>query len=180
MFCGKLIPQNRFVEMYHAGTANSVKEHVLENMAKGDGHIRVLICTVAFGMGVNCKSVRRVVHFGPSKSVELYVQECGRAGRDGLPSKCVLLFNGLLSGRCDAEMKKYCQLEDCRRKWLMNHFGVKNNPKWISCTSVVMSVQTNASVKVETAQNSGFPENLVPAILCSNLLPCLVAQRVGQ
>ena len=125
MFCGKLIPQNRFVEMYHAGTANSVKEHVLENMAKGDGHIRVLICTVAFGMGVNCKSVRRVVHFGPSKSVELYVQECGRAGRDGLPSKCVLLFNGLLSGRCDAEMKKYCQLEDCRRKWLMNHFGVK-------------------------------------------------------
>ncbi len=52
-------------------------------MAKGDGHIRVLICTVAFGMGVNCKSVRRVVHFGPSKSVELYVQESGRAGRDG-------------------------------------------------------------------------------------------------
>ena len=37
-----------------------------------------LICSVAFGMGVNCKKVRRVIHFGPSKSVELYVQECGR------------------------------------------------------------------------------------------------------
>ena len=43
------------------------------------GHIRVPACTVAFGMGVDCKGVHRIIHFGPSKNVECYVQECGRA-----------------------------------------------------------------------------------------------------
>ena len=80
------LPKSRIVEMYHAGTPASVKDHNPKSMALDEGNVRVLICTVAFGMGVNCKKVRRVIHFGPSKSVELYVQECGRAGRDGLPS----------------------------------------------------------------------------------------------
>jgi hypothetical protein len=128
MFYGKSSPDNRIVEMYHAGSPSSVKEHVLDNMGKDDGHIPILISTVAFGIGVNCKLVRRIVHFGPSKSVELYIQECGCAGRDGLPSICVLLFNGLLSVHCGKYMKQYFQLEECRRKWLMHHFGVSCNP----------------------------------------------------
>ena len=86
-----------------------------------------LICSVAFGMGVNCKKVRRVIHFGPSKSVELYVQECGIAGRDGLPSSCVLLYNGLPSSHCDADMKQYLQIEQCGRRWLMEKFGSKES-----------------------------------------------------
>lgn len=68
-------PQERLVEMYHAGTPDSVKCHILTNMSDSSSHLRVLISTVAFGMGVNCKEVRRVIHFGPSKSIEQYVQE---------------------------------------------------------------------------------------------------------
>jgi len=115
-------PQNRLVEMFHAGTPKQVKEHICENMTKVDGHLRVVICTVAFGMGINCRQVRRVIHFGPSKTVEQYVQECGRAGRDGFPSCCVLLYNGILSALCDKDMKTYIQQEGCCRAWLMSHF----------------------------------------------------------
>ena len=59
--------------MYHAGSPDTVKKHILENMTNSEGHIRVLLSTIAFGMGVNCKNVRRIVHFGPSKTVEAYV-----------------------------------------------------------------------------------------------------------
>ena len=112
--------------MYHAGTPSRVKDHIVENMANEDGHLRLLISTIAFGMGVNCKRVRRIIHFGPSKSVEMYVQECGRAGRDGLPSTCILLYNGLLSTHSEKDMKEYLSSSECRRKWLMSHFGFSN------------------------------------------------------
>ncbi|XP_048584772.1 LOW QUALITY PROTEIN: ATP-dependent DNA helicase Q-like SIM [Nematostella vectensis] len=92
---GSRLPRDRLVEVFHAETPQSVKTHIGENMAEENGHLRVLISTIAFDMGVNCKQVRRIIHFGPSKSEELCVQECGRAGRDGLPSVCFLMYNGL-------------------------------------------------------------------------------------
>ena len=64
-------------------------------MTIAGSHLQVLIATIAFGMGVNCKGVRRVIHFGPSKNIEQYVQESGRAGRDGEDSTCIILYNGL-------------------------------------------------------------------------------------
>lgn len=123
MYKAEEVPENRMVEMYHAGTADTVKKHILANMADAEGHIRVLVSTIAFGMGVNCKDSRRIVHFGPSKTVEAYVQECGRAGRDGGQSTCVLYYNGLLSTHCDADMKQYIYVDECMRKWLMGHFS---------------------------------------------------------
>lgn len=78
-------PKKRQVEKLRAVSSRANKNIVLqEKMAKYDGHIRVLICTIAFGMGVNCKGIQRqnerdgiqrVIYFGPSKFVKAYIQE---------------------------------------------------------------------------------------------------------
>jgi len=65
-----------------------------------------LICTSAFGMGVNCKEITQIIHFGPPKSVECYVQECGRAGREGLKSRCVIIYNNMLLLHVSDNMKQ--------------------------------------------------------------------------
>jgi hypothetical protein len=122
---GEKKPGNRLVEMFHAGSPESVKEHVLNDLGCEKGHIRILICTIAFGMGVNCKSVHRVIHFGPAKSLESYVQEAGRAGRDGKHSDCIILYNGLLSTHCSQSMKRYLKNGNlmCLRAMIIAEFG---------------------------------------------------------
>ena len=128
---GKLFYKNavsnckkRLVEMYHAGTPKTVKRHISNNLSHEEGHIKVLITTIAFGMGIDCKNVNRILHFGPPKNIESYIQESGRAGRDGSNSKCILLFNGLLSAHCSSDMKDLLHYENgCRRELLMKSFG---------------------------------------------------------
>lgn len=80
---GNESPKNCIVQMFHAGSPDSAKSITLKDVSRFDGHIRILICTIAFGMDINCKGVHQVIHFGPSINTESYIQECGRAGRDG-------------------------------------------------------------------------------------------------
>lgn len=162
---GSTSPQKRLVEMFHAGTPKRVKEHIIENMTKENGHLRIAICTVAFGMGINCKQVRRVVHFGPSKTVEQYVQECGRAGRDGLGSTCTLLHNGLLSAYSDRDMKLFLQYEGCSRKWLRSHF---ESP--ISSTCLLHKCCGHCTVDCD-CQQKGCKEFWSPSLNTSSTLP---------
>ena len=109
--------------MYHSGTPSSVKKHIQENISVREGHTRVLVCTIAFGMGVDMKGVCRVIHFGPSKNIKNYVQECGRAGREGQQSTCLLLYNELMSARCNPDIKDYIETDtQCQRKQIFDHF----------------------------------------------------------
>lgn len=110
--------------MYHTGTPETVKRHISKNLSHEDGHIRVLIATIAFGMGIDCKNVNRILHFGPCKNIESYIQESERAGRDGSNSECILLFNGLLSSDRSSDMKELLHDENsCRRDLFMKPFG---------------------------------------------------------
>ena len=74
--------RKRLVEMLHSTTPDRVKENI-DSLSNVDGIVRCLICTIAFGMGMDCKGVRTIINFGPSKNIESYMQESGRCGRDG-------------------------------------------------------------------------------------------------
>ncbi len=112
--------------------------------------VRVMVGTIAFGLGINKAAVRAVIHLSLPKSIEQYYQEAGRGGRDGLPADCVLLwqkkdvglhayFIGLMN---DPEEKKrswqrydeirgFVESDVCRHKRVSSHFG--ENKKWESC-----------------------------------------------
>ena len=115
-------PKTTLVEMLHSCTPSANKENILGSFADEKGIIRVLVATIAFGMGVDCKAVSRVIHFGPSKNIESYAQETGRAGRDGSQSVAFLLYNGVLLAHVEPDIKAYVMKDQCRRVAMLNHF----------------------------------------------------------
>ena len=110
------------VEMLHSCTPAAKKQQILHSFQTEHGKIRVLIATIAFGMGVDCKGVHRTVHYGPSKNVEAYVQETGRAGRDGRQSHAYILYHGILLNHVEGDIKSVLKTDGCRRKALFQHF----------------------------------------------------------
>ena len=76
--------------MLTACTHRDVKDSILVNFIDPHGVLRVVIATVAFGMGLDCPNVCHIIYWGASNDVEAYLQETGRAGQDGMPVKSVL------------------------------------------------------------------------------------------
>ena len=82
----------RLVEMFHQHTNNNVKSNTIDSFSSSSSTLRIVICTMAFRMGIDCPDVRRVVHFGPPDNNASYIQETGRCGRDGLSCQATMFL----------------------------------------------------------------------------------------
>ena len=80
----------------HSCTPEANKAYILDAFQNDKSEVRALVATIAFAMGINCKGVHRTIHFSPSKNVESFVQESGRAWRDGQQSISFVLYQGLM------------------------------------------------------------------------------------
>jgi len=118
--------KHRLVDMYTACTAKSVKKNIVENFTAANGTCRVVIATIAFGMGLDSPDVRTTIHWGPSASIESYVQESGRVGRDGNRALAKLFYapRDLSSKFISNDVKAYCRNPEnlCRRELLFKQF----------------------------------------------------------
>ncbi|XP_028404067.1 Werner syndrome ATP-dependent helicase-like [Dendronephthya gigantea] len=116
--------KNCLFAMFHHCTSETIKQHVLDSLYSPSGICRVVFATNALGMGVNFKDIRLIIHLGPPREIDDYIQEIGRAGRDGLPAKAVLYHNGILLKRASDKVREYCFdcSSECLRKILLSDF----------------------------------------------------------
>ncbi|KAL9959207.1 hypothetical protein ACROYT_G036304 [Oculina patagonica] len=116
--------RERLVEMYHSRIDDENKDEILKSFSSETGCIRVLIATIAYGMRIDCKGVKDVIHYGPPQNLERYLQESGRAERSA-EANCrpMILYSNVMLQSCDESIMAYVRNNSiCRRKLLLEHF----------------------------------------------------------
>ena len=151
---------------YHAGLEKNIREERQNQFLRDD--IKIIVATIAFGMGINKSNVRFVIHVDLPKNIEGYYQETGRAGRDGLKSDAILFYSAgdvfklkrfaTIDGNAEQsrimlkkldQMVALCETRRCRRKYLLNYFDEAAPDHCASC-DVCMSDYEKSDITVES------------------------------
>lgn len=147
---------NRLFAMFHAGTIPRLKDFVLTNLNDPNGVVRVVIATVALGMGVDLQGVNTILHYGAPKSIDDYFQESGRGGRGGhhassviywKPSEAPVRRNAHAATIRDKEIecvRRYLEnASECRRSWLLRYFEcyITHTYDPLRCCDVCLSAE---------------------------------------